>query len=107
MSVSKSGYYKWKFRKENPSLKEISRQSDIKLIREVHKKHPSHGYRWINAFIRNRDVVVMSDNHVNLCCKYENIRSKGKHYQWKKPGEQSYHFNNLIWNGWKIFIKTI
>lgn len=43
----------------------------------------------------------MSDNHVHLCCKYENIRSKGKHYQWKKPGEEQCKFNNLIWNGWK------
>ena len=54
MSVSKSGYYQWIYRKENPSLKEISRQSDIQLIKDVHKKHPSHGYRWINAFIRNK-----------------------------------------------------
>ena len=101
MNVSKSGYYKWKYRKENPSLKELSRQSDIDLIKKIHEQHPSHGYRWINAFIKNKYGVVMSDNHVHLCCKYEGIRSKGKHYQWKKPGEQQYKFNNLIWNGWK------
>ncbi len=58
MSVSKSGYYKWKYRKENPSLKEITRQGDIKLIKEVHDKHPSHGYRWINAFIRNINMEL-------------------------------------------------
>jgi hypothetical protein len=34
MNVSKSGYYKWKYRKENPSLKELSRQSDIDLIKK-------------------------------------------------------------------------
>lgn len=101
MSVSKSGYYKWKYRKINPSQKELSRQSDIDLIKKVHEKHPSHGYRWINAFIRNKYGIIMSDNHVHLCCKYENIRSTGKHYQWKKPGEEQYKFNNLIWNGWK------
>jgi transposase InsO family protein len=101
MNVSKSGYYKWKYRKENPSLKELSRQSDIDLIKKIHEQHPSHGYRWINAFIKNKYGVVMSDNHVHLCCKYEGIRSKGKHYQWKKPGEQQYKFNNLIWNGLK------
>ena len=77
MKVSESGYYKWKYR----------------------QKHPSHGYRWINAFIRNKYGIIMSDNHVYLCCKYEGIRSKGKHYQWKKPGEQQHKFNNLIWNG--------
>lgn len=99
MSVSKSGYYKWKYRRENPSKKELSRQADIKLIKEIHDKHPSHGYRWINAFIRNKYGIVFSDNHVHLCCKYENIRSTGKHYQWQKPGEEKIKFNNLIWNG--------
>lgn len=101
MSVSKSGYYKWKYRKENPSQRELSRQSDIQLINEIHDQHPSHGYRWINAFIRNKYGIVMSDNHVHLCCKYEDIRSKGKHYQWKKPGEEQCKFSNLFWNGWK------
>ena len=101
MKVSRSGYYKWKYRKLNPSLKEISRQSDIKLIKEIHKKHPSHGYRWINAYARLHYGIVWSNYYVHLCCKYENIRSYGKHYQWKKPGEQQYKFNNLIWNGWK------
>lgn len=105
MNVSKSGYYKWKYRKENPSERELSRQADIELIKKIHKKHPSHGYRWINAFIRNKYGVIFSNNYVHLCCKYENIRSKGKHYQWKKPGEQSYHFNNLIWNGWRYLSK--
>ena len=105
MKVSKSGYYKWKYRQKHPSQKELARQRDIELIKEIHEKHPSHGYRWINAFIRNKYGIIMSDNHVHLCCKYEGIRSKGKHYQWKKPGEQQYKFNNLIWNGWKYLSK--
>lgn len=105
MSVSKSGYYKWKYRQENPSEKELSRQADIKLIKEVHNKHPSHGYRWINAFIRNKYGIIYSNHYVHLICKYENIRSKGKHYQWKKPDEEDKKFNNLIWNGWKYLSK--
>ena len=39
MSVSKSGYYKWKYRKENPSERELARLADIKLIKETHDKH--------------------------------------------------------------------
>ena len=54
MSVSRSGYYKWKYRQENPTQQMISRQSDIKLIEEIHNKHKAHGYRWINAYARNR-----------------------------------------------------
>ncbi len=101
MSVSRSGYYKWKFRQKNPSKKELARQSDIKIIKEIHKNHPSHGYRWINAYARLKYGIVWSDYHVHLCCKYENIRFTGKHYQWKKPGEEKEKFNNLVWNGWK------
>ncbi len=101
MSVSRSGYYKWKFRQEHPTDKMISRQSDIDLIKKIHEKHPSHGYRWINAYARLHYGIVWTDNHVHLCCKYEGIRSKGKHYQWKKPEEEHKKFNNLVWNGWK------
>lgn len=105
MSVSRSGYYKWKYRQEHPTLRMISRKSDIELIKEIHKKHPSHGYRWIAAYALKKYGVVWSNNYVHLCCKYENIRSKGKHYQWKKPDEEHEKFNNLIWNGWKYLSK--
>ena len=43
MSVSRSGYYKWKYRKKKPTLREITRQSDINIIKEVHEKHKAHG----------------------------------------------------------------
>ena len=101
MSVNRSGYYKWKERQENPSDRQLRRESDLKLIKEVHDKHPSHGYRWINAYIFNRYGVKYTDNYVHRLCKYEGIRSQGKHYQWRKPQEENYKFNNLIWNGWK------
>ncbi len=101
MDVNRSGYYKWKQRKTKPSQRALQRKEDLKLIREVHDKHPSHGYRWINAFIRNKYGIVFTDDYVHRLCRYENIRSKGKHYQWKKPEEESKKFNNLVWNGWK------
>ena len=96
---------KWKYRQENPTKKMLSRQYDINLIKEIHEKHPSHGYRWINAYARLHYGIIWSNNHVHLCCKYEGIRSKGKHYQWNKPNEEHEKFNNLIWNGWKNLSK--
>ena len=103
--MSRSGYYKWKYRKENPSIKEITRQSDLRLIKEVHNKHKSHGYRWLNAFIRNEYGIVYTDNYVHRLCKYDDIKYQGKHYQWKKPDEENRKFHNLIWNGWKCLTK--
>ena len=107
MNVNRSGYYKWKCRKANPSTKEISRKVDLKLIKNIHRKHPSHGYRWINAFIRNQYGVIYSDRYIHRLCKYEGIRSRGHHYQWQKPGEEQYKFHNLIWNGWSKLSKPL
>jgi len=106
MSVSKSGFYKWNYRRKKPNPRELARQANIKLIKQVHKGHPSHGYRWINAFIKNKyPENNFSDNYVHRICKYEGIRSQGKHYQWKKPGDEQYKFSNLVWNGWKAINK--
>lgn len=101
MGISKSGYYKWKYRKKNPTPKALKRLEDIKLIEEVHSKHKSHGYRWINRFIFNKFGVVFSDNYVHRICKYEGIHYEGKHYKWQKPGDEQIKYSNLIWNGWK------
>ena len=101
MDVNRSGYYKWRKRRENPSERQLRRQADLKLIKEVHKDHPSHGYRWINAYIRNQYGVVFTDSYVHRLCKYEGIRSSGKHYRWKKPEEENRKYGNLVWNGWK------
>ena len=51
MSVNRSGYYKWLTRQSKPSQRMLQRESDISLIRDIHKKHPSHGYRWIKAYL--------------------------------------------------------
>ena len=32
--------------------------------------------------------------------KYAGIICESKHYKWKKPGEKSYIYDNLIWNNW-------
>ena len=49
MGVSRSGYYKWK--KRDKSTRDLKREEVIALVSEVHKAHPSHGYRWVAAFI--------------------------------------------------------
>ena len=47
MGVSRSGYYKWK--KRDKSTRDLKREEVIALVSEVHKAHPSHGYRWVAA----------------------------------------------------------
>lgn len=77
----------------------------MRLIKDVHSKHKSHGYRWINTFIRNKYGIIYTNNYVHRLCKYEDIKYQGKHCQWKKPNGENQKYYNLIWNGWKQLTK--
>lgn len=50
MGVSRSGYYKW-LRRE-PSSREINREFMVGVVEDIHSEHPTHGYRWVAAYIR-------------------------------------------------------
>lgn len=52
MDVNRSGYYKWKNRQINKPEWVKRRESNLKIIQEVHNKHKTHGYRWISAYLK-------------------------------------------------------
>ena len=68
MGVSRAGYYKWKNR--GKPAHEGKRQQVLKLVTEVHTAHPSHGYRWVAAFIRINKKVIFSENYVYKAFRY-------------------------------------
>ena len=107
MSVNRSGYYKWLTRQSKPSQRMLQRESDISLIRDIHEKHPSHGYRWIKAYLEYHYGVIMSYNHVHLCCKYAGIISQGNHYKYVKPGEEKKNYPNLVMSSWKCLSRPL
>ena len=96
MGVSKSGFYAWKTRVENPSPKELQRLENIQLFITYHEAYPSHGYRWLNAKIRLDTGLCFSDNYAHHCCNFAGIRSKAKHYRYRRPRDQSRVFPNLL-----------
>lgn len=59
-------------------------------------RFPSHGYRWLNAKIRLDTGLVLSDPYAHKCCKAAEIKSKTKHYKYKKPGDPLRVFPNLL-----------
>ena len=59
-------------------------------------RFPSHGYRWLNAKIRLDTGLVLSDPYAHKCCKIAGIKSKAKHYKYKKPGDPYRVFPNLL-----------
>lgn len=96
MSIVRSSFYGWKKRLSHPSEREKSFVSNIMLFREYHLRYPSHGYRWLNAKIRLDTGLVMSDPYAHKCCKAAGIKSKSKHYRYRKPGDPDRVFPNLL-----------
>lgn len=80
----------------NPSPRTRALVDNIQLFQEYHLKYPSHGYRWLNAKIRLDKGIIMSDPYAHKCCKTAGIRSKAKHYKYKKPGAPGKVFPNLL-----------
>ena len=101
MNISRSGYYKWLKNKDKLNNYEIIRRDLGELIIDIHKRKPSYGYHRINAIIRYETGLVVSDNLVHKACKLFGIKSKARHYKYKKPGEESIKFNNIINGNWK------
>ena len=96
MNIHRSSFYSWKKRLSNPSDRIRAFVSNIMLFQEYHLKYPSHGYRWLNAKIRLDTGVILSDPYAYKCCKTAGIKSKAKHYCYKKPGEPCRVFPNLL-----------
>ncbi len=78
---------------------EINRKDLGELIKYIHKRKPSYGYHRIRKIIL--DETLVSDNLVHKVCKILKIKSKAKHYKYKRSGEESVKYKNLIRNNWK------
>ena len=96
MNTHRSSFYAWKKRLSNPSERAKALIDNIMLFREYHVKYPSHGYRWLNAKIRLDTGLVLSPAYTHKCCKIAGIKSRAKHYRYKKPGDTCRVFPNLF-----------
>ncbi|MCH3909016.1 MAG: IS3 family transposase [Bacilli bacterium] len=96
MSVNRSGFYKYRARRIAPSERAVKKANDIALFLTFHRKHPSHGYRWLNAKIRLDLGLVMSDEYARRCCRYAGIVSESRHYRYRRPGEPNRSYPNMI-----------
>ena len=96
MGIQRSTFYNWKKHLADPAPRTKALVSSIILFQEYHLKYPSHGYRWLNAKIRLDIGQIMSDPYAHKCCKIAGIKSKAKHYKYKKPGDPFRIFPNLL-----------
>lgn len=102
MEIPRSSFYNWKKKLFAPSDRTKSLISNIMLFKEYHIKYPSHGYRWLNAKIRLDTGLIVSDPYAHKCCKIADIKSKSKHYRYKKPGERGRTYPNMLMAGLNI-----
>ena len=91
MGVSRSGFYKWKNRLQNPAPRTKTLISNILLFKEYHCKYPSHGYRWLNAKIRLDTGLILSDTYAYKCCRTAGIKSQSKHYRYSSCWQMTIH----------------
>ncbi len=96
MGIQRSSFYNWKKQLSNPSAHTKSLVSNILLFQQYHSKYPSHGYRWLNAKIRLDTGLVLSNPYAHKCCKMAGIKSKAKHYSYRKSGEAYRVYPNLL-----------
>ena len=99
MGVSRSGYYKWLRR--DPSSRDITRDAMLDVVEQVHSEHPSHGYRWVAAYIRNDLKVSISDNFIYKCFRYLGIQAQTMHKPHPRPRKVKDRFPNLIYSTWE------
>ena len=95
MGIRRSSFYSWKKTLSHLTERTKNLMNNILLFREYHEKYPSHGYRWLNAKLRLDTGLVLSNPYAHKCCKIAGIKSKAKHYKYKKPGDP-YRVNLLL-----------
>lgn len=94
MGVSRSGYYKWK--KRDKSQRDLKREEVIALVSEIHEAHPSHGYRWVAAYLRANHGQACSDSYIYKVFRYLGIQSETKHKPHYRPRKVRDLYSNLI-----------
>ena len=101
MNVNRSGYYKWRTRRDKPNQYEMNRYLLTELLQEIHEKHPSYGYHRLAVLIRKETGWIFSDNLAHKCCKAVGIKSKARKSTYCKPdGEEHYIYPNIVSGNW-------
>lgn len=99
MKCSRSGYYKWKNRVRDD--RRPNRTRLIELTEKVHEAHPSHGYRWVCAYIRLNYGENFSVNYVYRAFRYLGIKAETRHQIRYRPRKVKDKYPNLIFSTWE------
>ena len=101
MGVSRSGYYKHLQLQKKGELRSEKLRLAIALVSDAHRSHPSHGYRWIAAYIRKNKKCNFSDGLIYKAFRYLGITSETKHKKRVRPRIVKDKYPNLIFATWE------
>ena len=101
MGVSRSGYYKHLKLVDHASSRVEHRKIGLSLVNKTHSEHPSHGYRWVAAYIRRNTPYTYSDSFVYKAFRFLNIQSETKHKKRYRPRKIKDKYPNLIFAAWQ------
>lgn len=79
---------------------EKKREELISIVKNTHDSHPSHGYRWIHAYILQKYQISCSVSLVYKIFRYLDIKSETKHKVHRKPRKIKDKYPNLIFSTW-------
>jgi len=96
--VSRSGFYKWRGRSTAPPP---DRQKLLEQVKAVHEAHPSHGYRWVHAFLVQQEHIGVSADYVRRAFAALGIESETRHKVHRKPRKAKDPYPNLVFSTWE------
>lgn len=70
------------------------------LVQECHDAHPSHGYRWVHAYLKKNNSITVSAEYIRRCFLYLGIRSQTKHKKKSYVRKVRDPYPNLIFSTW-------
>lgn len=98
MGVSRSGYYDW--RKRDRSIPQ-DRQAILDATLRCHEEHPSHGYRWVHAYLIQHGELTCSADYIRKAFNYLGIESQTKHKAKKYERKLRDPYPNLVFSTWE------
>lgn len=98
MGVSRAGYYKWKNKESTP--RDYKRKRIIEYVKEVHNNYPTHGYRWVCAYINRNYKEDCSESLVYKIFRYLGYKAETKHRAKDRKYIKTDRYPNLIFTTW-------
>ena len=82
-------------------MKPKQRAKILKLVQDCHDAHPSHGYRWVHAYLKSNENLTVSADYIRRCFRYLGISAETKHRPKTRKKSERETYPNLIFSTWE------